>query len=214
MSPLNPRRRSLEEIAMEVSTEQDPQRFQKLIEELRNTLRADEPGRQVLLAPNNSQPSPEVNESIAYEEVVDDAVALMRSDYASLQMLFPERGTGGELRLLAFRGFNPDAARFWEWVSADSKSTCGIALRVTQRVVAPDIATCHFMADSEDQEVYIRTGIHACQTTPLIGRDGNVVGMISTHWRTPHQPSEEDFRQFDILARQASDLIESCIRRA
>ena len=214
MSPLNPRRRSLEEIAMEVSTEQDPQRFQKLIEELRNTLRADEPGRQVLLAPNNSQPSPEVNESIAYEEVVDDAVALMRSDYASLQMLFPERGTGGELRLLAFRGFNPDAARFWEWVSADSKSTCGIALRVAQRVVAPDIATCHFMADSEDQEVYIRTGIHACQTTPLIGRDGKVVGMISTHWRTPHQPSEEDFRQFDILARQASDLIESCMRRA
>jgi hypothetical protein len=116
MSPLNPRRRSLEEIAMEVSTEQDPQRFQKLNEELRNAPRADEPGRQVLLAPNNSQPS-DVNESVAYEEVVDHAVALMRSDYASLQMLFPERGTGGELRLLAFRGFNPDAARFWEWVS-------------------------------------------------------------------------------------------------
>jgi GAF domain-containing protein len=214
MSPLNPWRRSLEEIAMEVSTEQDPQRFQKLVEELHNTLRADELGRQVHLAPNNSQSSAEVNESIAYGEVVDDAVALMRSDYASLQMLFPARGTGGELRLLAFRGFNPDAARFWEWVSADSKSTCGIALRTTQRVVAPDIVACHFMADSEDQVVYIQTGIHACQTTPLIGRAGNIVGMISTHWRRPHQPSEEDFRRFDVLARRASDLIERSMRRA
>lgn len=43
----------------------------------------------------------------------------MHSDYASLQMLFPERGSGGELRLLSFRGFNPEAAKFWEWVRAD-----------------------------------------------------------------------------------------------
>ena len=32
--------------------------------------------------------------------------------------------------------------------------------------------------------------------------------MISTHWRTPHSPTEEDFRSFDVLARQAADLIE------
>jgi len=32
--------------------------------------------------------------------------------------------------------------------------------------------------------------------------------MISTHWRTPYHPTEEDFRHFDVLARQASDLIE------
>lgn len=143
-----------------------------------------------------------------YEKIVDAAVAIMRSDYASMQMLYPERGTGGELRLLAFRGFNPRAAEFWVWVRADSKSTCGFALSNRQRVVAPDIAKCEFMADSEDQEVYLQTGIHACQTTPLIARSGNIVGMISTHWRTPHQPSQRDFRLFDILARQAADLIE------
>ncbi|HYL94221.1 MAG TPA: ATP-binding protein [Terriglobales bacterium] len=143
-----------------------------------------------------------------YEKIVDAAVLIMRSDYASMQMLFPERGPGGELRLLAFRGFNPEAARFWEWVRADSKSTCGLALRTGQRVVAPHIANCSLMAGSEDQQVYLATGIHACQTTPLIGRGGNVVGMISTHWRAPHQPSERDFRLFDILARQAADLIE------
>src|SRR5690349_13753436 len=105
-----------------------------------------------------------------YEKIVDAAVIIMRSDYASMQMLFPERGSGGELRLLAFRGFNPEAAKFWKWVRADSKSTCGLALRTGQRVVAPDIANCSFMADSEDQQIYLGTGIHACQTTPLIGR--------------------------------------------
>jgi hypothetical protein len=39
------------------------------------------------------------------------------------QAMYPERGRGGELRLLAFRGVSPDAARFWEWVRADSNST-------------------------------------------------------------------------------------------
>jgi GAF domain-containing protein len=144
----------------------------------------------------------------SYEKIVDDAVALMCSNYASLQMLYPERGTGGELRLLAFRGFNPQAAKFWEWVRADSKSTCGIALRTSQRVVAPDIAVCDFMAHSEDQQVYLQTGIQACQTTPLVTRSGNIVGMISTHWRMPHQPSENDLILFDILAREAADLIQ------
>lgn len=143
-----------------------------------------------------------------YEKIVDAAVVIMRSDYASMQMLFPERGSGGELKLLAYRGFNSPAARFWEWVRADSKSTCGVALSSSQRVLASDIASCEFMADSEDREVYLQTGIRACQTTPLIGRSGDVVGMISTHWRRPHQPSARDFALFDILARQAADLIE------
>ena len=163
------------------------------------------------LALNNSA-SAETGQELVYEEIVDIAVSLMRSDYASMQKLFPERGAGGELRLLAFRGFNPHAARFWEWVRADSKSTCGIALRDVRRVVAEDIATCDSMADSEDQEVYLQTGIRACQTTPLIARSGTVVGMISTHWRTPHQPSADDFRLFDILARGAAGVIEECGR--
>src|SRR4030095_8579116 len=32
--------------------------------------------------------------------------------------------------------------------------------------------------------------------------------MISTHWHAPHTPAENDFRLFDVLARQAADLIE------
>ncbi|HET9791728.1 MAG TPA: GAF domain-containing protein [Candidatus Angelobacter sp.] len=145
-----------------------------------------------------------------YEKIVDAASGIMASDFASLQMLFPERGTAGELRLLSFRGFNPEAARFWEWVRADSKSTCGLALLTGERAIAPEIARCEFMADSEDQLTYLQTGIHACQTTPLIARTGQLVGMISTHWRTPHLPSERDLRLFDILARQTADLIDRC----
>ena len=194
---------------MDVVAEKDLRRFDELIEGLDHALTLQEVGTPPGL-PATNQPLllPSNNPQTAYERIVDVASAVMRSDYASVQMLYPGRGAGGELRLLAFRGFNPHAAKFWEWVRADSKSTCGLALSSTRRVVAPDIAGCEFMANSEDRQVYLQTGIHACQTTPLISRTGNVVGMISTHWRTPHQPAENDLRAFDVLARQAADLIE------
>jgi len=196
-------------IAQELSSEVDSERLSELSAELTRALdiqelREHSDGHIV-------HPEPLVASGFRceeYETIVDRAVAVMHSDYASLQMLFPERGSGGELLLLSFRGFNPEAATFWKWVRADSKSTCGIALRDHERVVAPDIARCEFMAGSEDQEIYLQTGIGACQTTPLIGQAGNVVGMISTHWQRPHQPSHEDLRLFDILAREAAEVIE------
>jgi len=210
----NEHRVRMELLCRQIAIEQDKDVFSRLVMELNQLLEIDElqSASAAKSKPNGNGRQAADNRTTvfasSYEKIVDDAVAVMRSDYASVQMLFPQRGTGGELRLLAFRGFNPDAAKFWEWVRADSKSTCGIALRDSRRVVAPDIAVCDFMADSEDQQVYLQTGIRACQTTPLIARAGNVVGMISTHWRTPHQPSERDFGLFDILARQAADLIE------
>ncbi|HZP18502.1 MAG TPA: ATP-binding protein, partial [Terriglobales bacterium] len=141
-------------------------------------------------------------------KMVGAAVAITRSDFASMQVLYPERGSGGELRLLAFRGFDEQAARFWEWVNADSACACGVAFRTGKRVIVPDVESCEFMAGTEDQQAYRQAGIRACQTTPLIGRSGRIVGMISTHWKQAHQPSERDFRLLDILARQAADLIE------
>lgn len=212
--PQNGSCRRWQVIAKELSAETNPERLLALSRELNSALLQQELGgrwrNQIAGGPRPVK----IPQSNDYEKIVDEAVALMHSDYASLQMLFPERGSGGELLLLAFRGFNPQAAQFWEWVRADSKSTCGLALRDKTRVVAPDIAGCDLMADSEDQQTYLQTGIHACQTTPLIGHAGNVVGMVSTHWRTPYQPSEKDFQLFDALVKQAADLLESCQSQA
>ncbi len=140
-----------------------------------------------------------------HEKVVDAAMAIMRSDFASMQLYHPERG---ELRLLAYRGFNPSAAAFWEWVRPASGSTCGVALATRQRSVVADIELSDFMAGSEDLETYRHTGIRAVQSTPLISRTGRLLGMISTHWSQVHHPSEHDLRLLDVLARQAADLIE------
>jgi two-component sensor histidine kinase len=46
------------------------------------------------------------------------------------------------------------------------------------------------------------------QSTPLMSRGGEILGMISTHWRQPYSPQEQTLQHLDILARQAADLIE------
>jgi PAS domain S-box-containing protein len=143
-----------------------------------------------------------------YETLVDAAMWIMRSDCASLQVLYPDRGPCGELRQIASRGFDEAAVKRFEWVPADANTTCARALKVGARVITPDVVTCDFMAGTAVQEALLQSGIRAIQTTPLISRAGKTLGMISTHWGAPHQPSERDFRLLDILARQAADLIE------
>ena len=142
------------------------------------------------------------------ETLMDAAVAIMRSDFASMQIYHPERGTSGELHLLGHRGFTPEAARAWEWVGADHATTCGIAFRTGTRCVVADVEACDWMAGSEDLAAYRETGIRSVQSTPLNSRSGARLGMISTHWRQPHEPTERDWRMFDVLARYAADLIE------
>ncbi|MGE0759603.1 MAG: PAS domain S-box protein, partial [Pirellulaceae bacterium] len=148
-----------------------------------------------------------------YECLMDAAVEIMHSDFASLQMLYPGRGQPGgkgELRLLAHRGFPPEAGRHWEWVRADSACACGIALQESQRCDIPDIV-CDERITGADRDVYVQTGIRAVQTTPLIARDGHILGAISTHWKTPRDPhmlTERDWRMLDVLTQHAADLLE------
>jgi PAS domain S-box-containing protein len=141
-----------------------------------------------------------------YQKLVDAAVAIMRSDFASMQMYYPQRGSG-ELRLLAYRGFKPEEAKGWEWVSRRTLSSCGEVLRKNRRVIATDIEQSAFLG-AEGLAAYRAAGVGSMQSTPLFSRTGELVGMISTHWRRPHEPSERDMRLFDILARQAADVIE------
>jgi PAS domain S-box-containing protein len=146
-----------------------------------------------------------------FNHLLDAATELMRADCASVQML--DRGRE-QLKLLGSRGFHPDSAAFWEWVDAGSSSSCGAALVAGKRVVVPDLEACAAMAGTGDLEAYRRSGIRAVQSTPLMSRNGDPVGMISTHWHTPHEPSESDLRSFDLLARQAADVIERALSRA
>lgn len=143
-----------------------------------------------------------------YKKIVEAAVKIMRSQYASMQMLYPDEGTIGKLKLLASAGFSPEEEEFWEWVYRHTGSSCGAALRAEERVVIPNFVTCEFMQNAPTLPVFLDAGIYAAQSTPLYSRNGKLLGMISTHWSYPHTPTEQQLELLDLLARQAADLIE------
>ena len=147
----------------------------------------------------------ELTQESLFAQILDAAMELMAADAASVQMLAPDKEA---LILLAWRNFHPHSATFWQHVTAEAGSTCGVALRDKARVLVTDVESCEFMAGTRDLLEYRRSGIRAVQSTPLQSRAGTPLGMLSTHWRTPHTPTEDDFRLFDVLARQAADLIE------
>ena len=148
------------------------------------------------------------DEDALYSKLVDAAATIMHSDFATMQILDPERGLKGELRLLASRGLGPEGKKVWEWVGFDTGSTCGQALRTGKRAIAPNVETCEFLAGTDGMAALLGAGIRAGQSTPLFSRSGRLLGMISSHWSQPHTPTERDLRLLDILARQAADLIE------
>src|SRR5262249_23712342 len=132
-----------------------------------------------------------------YNRILDAAMGLMSADMASMQVFHPKRS---ELQLLAYRGFHPESAAFWEWVHLDSACTCGLALTTGCRVVVPDTETSATLAGTADLDAYRRSHIRAVQSTPLTSRSGQLLGMISTHWREPYQPTQPALQLFDVLA--------------
>ncbi|MEJ0029198.1 MAG: hypothetical protein WDO15_01960 [Bacteroidota bacterium] len=58
-----------------------------------------------------------------YKKIVEAAVAIMRSQHATMQILYPEPGTVGKLKILAASGFTPEAEKYWEWVYSTTGSS-------------------------------------------------------------------------------------------
>jgi PAS domain S-box-containing protein len=131
-------------------------------------------------------------------------MALLGGDKGNVQLL----GDDGVLRIAAQEGFEQDFLDFFAEVSAEDFSACGRALRAAERVVVEDLE-----ADEEYalmRPIARRAGYRAVQSTPMINREGRRLGMISTHFRVPHRPSEQSLRLLDLYVRQAVDFIDRC----
>jgi len=147
----------------------------------------------------------EHNIDALYQKLLDAATEIMHSDLGSLQRYDSERNA---LQLIAHSGLDDEAIAYWQWVCSGQATTCGHALKKLQRVIVPDFETCTFIAGTPDGDAFHKAGVRSAQSTPLLTRNGRLVGMITTHCKYCCTPKERDLRLLDIVARQAADLIE------
>ena len=146
-----------------------------------------------------------------YERILDTILTLLHADLASIQSFDPKRGSTGELKLLAHRGFSADNAKRWEWVTPATRTICGEALRTGRGVAIEDIRKSDSMAGSEDLEVFLAAGVRSAQTFPLLSRSGDLLGMVSVYWREIHDMSGGESRAWEILTRLAADVLERSV---
>ncbi|MBV8495448.1 MAG: PAS domain S-box protein [Gammaproteobacteria bacterium] len=137
------------------------------------------------------------------EEMLAATIELLGADKGKVQLLDPERAV---LRIAAHRGFQPAFLQFFSEVSAADDSGSARTLRSGARTIIEDVETD--AAYAPYREAARAAGYRAVVSAPLISANGAALGVISTHFREPHRPTEQELRRLDVYLRQASDFIQ------
>lgn len=137
------------------------------------------------------------------EEILNATVELQEADLGNIQLYDPRSAT---LSIVAQRGFSQPFLDHFREVSASEPSACGRALQSRSRVIIEDVET-----DAEyapHRAAAAEAGYRGVQSTPIFGRDGSIKGVLSTHFREPHRPSDHDMQMTDLYMFVAAELIE------
>jgi PAS domain S-box-containing protein len=138
------------------------------------------------------------------EQILSAAVALMGAEKGLVQLL----GDDGALRLVAQEGFDEAFLDFFREVGADDFGAFEQALRAGERLIIHDLESDDVNAPS--RQVAKAAGCRSVLATPILSRDGRRLGMLSTYWRMPRQPSRDGLRLLHLYVQQAADFIDRC----
>jgi PAS domain S-box-containing protein len=138
-------------------------------------------------------------------EMLRAVIELLGADKGNVQILDPERNV---LTIACQQGFEQDFLEYFREVSAMDDSACGRALRKYEQVVIEDVE--HDSGFVPHRQVARAAGFQSVVSTPLIGRGGKALGVLSTHFRSTHRSTDQELRRLELYVRQASDFIERC----
>ena len=151
----------------------------------------------------STRPVEGVGMQLLLQDVMDAAVAIVDAQFGTLQLL-----EGDSLRIVAHHNHRQAFLDFFA-AAENTASVCGEATRRGERVVVAEVESDPLFVGTPSLEVMRRAGVRAVQSTPLMTRGGDLLGILTTQWAAPHSPDEHDLWRIDLLARQASDLIEA-----
>ena len=139
------------------------------------------------------------------DQMLGAAIGLLEANMGQIQFL---DGARSALVVAAHRGCDQALLDFLRAVSCADDTPCARALRSGQRILIEDVETDAASAPLRD--IARAVGFRAVQSTPLIGRDGTALGMLSTYFRSPHRLAEARLRHLDLYVHQLVTFIERC----
>ena len=136
------------------------------------------------------------------EEILAATISLQGADLGNVQLYDAPTNS---LSIVAQHGFSDAFLARFRVVDSRDDTACGRALRGRARVVIEDVEKDD--AYEPHRAIAAREGYRAVQSTPILARNGTLRGMLSTHFRQPHIPSERALQLTDLYMRLAADLI-------
>ena len=136
------------------------------------------------------------------EEILAATISLQGADLGNVQLYDAPTNS---LSIVAQHGFSDAFLARFRVVDSRDDTACGRALRGRARVVIEDVEKDD--AYEPHRAIAAREGYRAVQSTPILARNGTLKGMLSTHFRQPHLPSERTLQLTDLYMRLAADLI-------
>ncbi len=136
------------------------------------------------------------------QQVLDNIIYLLQADMGNIQLYHPQRGV---LEIIAQQGFSPEYLDYFQEVRADAGTACSRALKSGQRVIVEDVQTDVDFAPHCQMLTHV--GLRAMQSTPLLDSQGQILGVLSTHFCQPHRPTERELRMLDLYMPLVSAMI-------
>jgi PAS domain S-box-containing protein len=128
------------------------------------------------------------------DQVLDATIRLLKADLGSVHLYNSETR---KLELATQRGFGPELV-------PELRELEPAAYR--ERLIVEDVRSDPAFVAM--RPFAARAGFRALQSTPLFGRRGKLLGVISMHFLAPHRPAEGDLRMAELYSRRTADIIE------
>jgi PAS domain S-box-containing protein len=138
----------------------------------------------------------------ALEDLLDCAIAACGASFGNVQLFNSQLQA---LEIAVHRGFLQPFLDHFRAVRIDEGSACAQVLQSGEQVMIEDVQLDVEFAPH--RAVAAEAGYRAVLSTPLKAHNGNVVGMLSTHFREPHSVPKPVRQLLEIFASHAADVV-------
>lgn len=141
-------------------------------------------------------------QELKLQELLDAALAAEGTNKGNIQLFDPKTKA---LHIVAHRGFDSTFLKKFETVRPDDQTACGRAFRLGRRVMIEDVTTDPYFQPF--LSIARASGYRAVQSTPIMGRESSVIGVLSTHFAAPHHWPDSAHGSLDEVASQIGNFV-------
>jgi signal transduction histidine kinase len=146
----------------------------------------------------------ERDQAAALDLVVGAAMRGVNAQFGDLQLFDP---ADNSLLLVSSSGLDAWFVEHYRRVCVEDDTVCAHALRTRSQVLVADV----FAETGYPglQRFATHAGFSSVESTPMLTRTGEFLGVLSTMSATPRRLTEREAQWLDLCARQAADYLEA-----